>query len=294
MKEKIVLSNQESIYFIDTHDENKEILLLIHGNMSSGAHYEEIIPYLNNDYRIIAPDLRGFGDSSYHKPIESLEDFADDLKDFLKHLNITQVHIAGWSTGGGIAMKFAAKYPKTVKKLILLESASYKGYPIYKKDASFQPILTELYQDKETMALDPVQVLPAVNAMDNNDIAFMKQVWLAAIYNVKVPSEDKLNYYLSETLKQRNLVDVDWALMTFNMSNEHNGVVVGDNTIKQVTHETLSIYGKKDLIILPYMYEETLKALPNAKGLVFDDFSHSPITDDPVKLSETILTFLQP
>lgn len=290
-KAMITLSNNETIHYIESGINHDEVLLLVHGNMSSSYHYLPIFNLLAAHYHVIAMDLRGFGDSSYHQAIDSLEDYADDLKLFMDALNIKKAHIAGWSTGGGIALKFAAKYQTMIGKLILIESASVKGYPIFKKDASYQPILTELYQSKEEMATDPVQVLPALNAMTNHDLAFMKQIWVAAIYNQHVPEE--IDFYLEETLKQRNLVDIDWALMTFNMSDEHNGVVKGDGSIKDVLADTLVIYGLKDLVIPRYMFDETVKVLSHKTVEIYEDGSHSPITDFPEKLANRMLEFIK-
>ena len=289
----VKLENKETIAYTTHGSKNHPALLLVHGNMSSGVHYEPMIDDLKQAYYLIIPDLRGFGDSTYITPIECLEDFADDLKRLLDVLDVSKVSLVGWSTGGGIGLKFAAKYPKSIEKLVLLESASYKGYPIYKKDASYQPILTELYQSKEDMALDPVQVLPAEHAMQNKDINFMKQVWLAAIYNVHVPEEEALERFLSETLKQRNLIDVDWALVTFNMSHESNGVVEGDGSIDDVVCPVLSIYGEKDYVILRSMFDETVQALKNVETEVYSDGSHSPITDFPKRLTKRLLMFLK-
>jgi 2-hydroxy-6-oxonona-2,4-dienedioate hydrolase len=290
-KKNLKLSNQETLAYLEFGDPKNPTILLVHGNMSSGVHYEPLFEGLMESFHVLAPDLRGFGDSSYINPISSLEDFAADLSLFLDALNIEKVLLAGWSTGGGIGLKFAALYPEKISKLVLIESASYKGYPIYKKDASYQPILTELYQTKEAMAQDPVQVLPAYLAMQNNDETFMKQVWQMAIYNVKMPEEMAFNRYIKETLKQRNLIDVDWALMTFNMSDHHNGVVKGDQSIRDVKCPVLSIYGKKDFIILESMFKETVEALKNCETLILENGSHSPITDEPQTIIQAIQRF---
>ncbi len=292
-KENIKLNNQETLAYNCFGDRKNKAVLLVHGNMSSGVHYQPLIDELQDDFYLIVPDLRGFGDSSYHTPIERLDDFADDLADFLNALDIPKVALVGWSTGGGIGLKFAAKYQEKIDRLVLLESASFKGYPIFKKDENFQPILTELYQDKASMALDPVQVLPAENAMKNNDIAFMRTVWQMAIYNVQLPQEEALEMYLKETLKQRNLIDVDWALMTFNMSHEHNGVVAGDGSIDQVLCPVLSIYGEKDFVITRTMFDETVAALKHVESEIYRDGSHSPITDFPERLAKRISPFLK-
>lgn len=292
MKKTIQL-NQETFAYCEWHEQAKEVVLLIHGNMSSSLHYLPIAPMIAEQYRVLAPDLRGFGDSTYHQPIEHLDDFADDLKRFMDALNVDQAHLVGWSTGGGIALSLAARHPEYVISLTLIESASVKGYPIFKKDETFQPILTELYQSKEAMALDPVQVLPAQHAMEKGDLDFMRQVWQAAIYNVKLPDEEALALNLSETLKQRNLIDVDWALMTFNMSHESNGVVEGSGLIDELIAPILNIWSRQDYVIPEVMFKQNQTLLPNAEHLIYDDGSHSPITDFPERLAHDILTFIK-
>lgn len=289
---KTITIGQETFAYTEWNDHGKDVILLIHGNMSSGLHYLPIAPIFEAHARVLAPDLRGFGDSTYHEPIHHLDDFADDLIAFMDALKIEKAHLVGWSTGGGIALSLAARYPQRVKRLALIESASVKGYPIFKKDASFQPILTEIYQSKEAMALDPVQVLPAQQAMEKGDTEFMRQVWTAAIYNVKVPEEEALNLFLSETLKQQNLIDLDWALMTFNMSHEHNGVVEGSGLVDQLKAPILNIWSRQDYVIPEIMFKQNEALLPNTTHLIYDDGSHSPITDFPQRLAKDILDFL--
>ncbi|MFH5882062.1 intracellular short-chain-length polyhydroxyalkanoate depolymerase [Liberiplasma polymorphum] len=289
-KKSVTLSNKETIYYLEEGLHHQETIILVHGNMSSSVHYLPIIKPLSEKFHVIALDLRGFGDSTYHKPIQSLEDFADDIYSFLKVLKRDKIILVGWSAGGGVSLKFAAKYPNMIKKLILIESASIKGYPIFKKDEKYQPILTEIYQTKEEMAKDPVQVLPVQMALKNQDSAFMKRIWEAAIYNTKIP--ENIDLYISESLKQRNLIDLDWALMTFNISSEHNGVVDGDNTVDNILCPVLAIYGLKDLAVPKYMFDETVKALKNVKTHLFDEGSHSPITDYPEELAKLIVEFI--
>ena len=290
MKKTIQLSNQETYAYMQAGENNPSVLVLVHGNMSSSFHFTPVFETLAKDYHVIAPDLRGFGDSSYDQPLESLHDLADDLKRFLDALNIQKASLAGWSTGGAVILSFAARYPIVTEKLILIESASLKGYPIFKKDDQFQPILTELYQDKAAMAADPVQVAPAVQAMETKNHAYLKNVWQAAIYNVKVP--DEIDAYIDESLKQRNLVDIDWALMTFNMSDDHNGVVPGDGTYKDVKAPILNIWGRKDFVIPEVMFNQNVEAFKEAESLILDNGSHSPITDEPETLIQAIHDFL--
>ena len=290
-KHAITLANNEQYYYVEAGS-GDTTLVLIHGNMSSSVHYKPLIEKLQDQYHIIAPDLRGFGDSTYKTPIESLHDLADDVIDFLRIKGIKKYVLAGWSTGGAIAMSIAAKKPEAVERLILIESASYRGYPIFKKDASFQPIVGQYYETKEEMAKDPVQIAPMVALFESHHKDGMKAVWDAAIYTVNKPDKEADDLYLEETLKQRNLVDIDWALTTFNMSNFSNGVTLGDGTIEQVTCPVLSIWGNKDMVVLEYMIDETVEALPNATKVVFEDCGHSPLVDKVDELASQIITFI--
>jgi pimeloyl-ACP methyl ester carboxylesterase len=290
-KKKVVLANKEEYYYLEVEND-KPTLILIHGNMSSSVHYMPLIERLSDQFHIYAMDLRGFGDSSYKEPIESLEDFSDDVNLFMDALSIDKAHIAGWSTGGAIALKFAAKYSEKTDKIVLIESASYRGYPIFKKDENYQPIIGEYYTSKEEMAKDLVQVLPMKLAFENKDSVTVKSVWEAVIYTEKIPDIETYNKNIDETMKQRNLVDVDYALTTFNMSNFSNGMNNGDGSITKVTQPVLSIWGDQDKVVLEYMIDETVEALKDAKKVILKDSGHSPLTDKPDELTQEIRDFL--
>lgn len=290
-KKAITLKNDEQYYYIDT-GHGTDTIVLLHGNMSSSVHYKPLIERLSDQFRVIAPDMRGFGDTSYQKPIESLHDLADDVLDFLRILGIKKYYLAGWSTGGAIAMSMAAKAPSQIDKLILIESCSYRGYPIFKKNEQFQPIVGEYYQSKADMAADPVQVAPMVHAFETNDVVMMNAVWDQAIYTVNKPSKDDNEQYLKETMKQRNLVDIDWGLMTFNMSNFSNGVTLGDGTIQDVKCPVLSLWSTNDMVVLEYMVDETVEALSNVTKITLQNSGHSPLVDCPDELTKQIIDFI--
>ena len=70
-------------------------------------------------YRVIAVDTRGHGESPRGEAPFTLEQFAQDLKDFLDKLGIEKCHLLGFSDGGNIALLFALQYPQYIDKLIL-------------------------------------------------------------------------------------------------------------------------------------------------------------------------------
>lgn len=292
MKKKVLDIGKELLAYLDI-GEGKEVMVLVHGNMSSGIHYKPLIERFQEEYRIIAPDMRGFGDSSYNFEYNDLEELADDVLLLLDKLNVHEYFVAGWSTGGAVALKMAAKRPVEVKKVILIESCSYKGYPVFRKDENNQPIIGSFYSTKEELAKDPVQVAPMENIFKSGATIYMKAIWDQLIYTVNKPSKEDDDLYLAETMKERCIVDVDWALTRFNMSDAHNGVTQGDNTIGNVVCPVLSFWGEKDIVVLEYMVDETIAALKNATKVKLENSGHSPLVDVPDVLAKRILEFIK-
>lgn len=257
------------------------VVVLVHGNMSSSVHWQTTMEILENDFQLIVPDMRGFGDSSYINELNSLYDFGSDLLDLLKFLKVDTCSLVGWSTGGGVVLEMAAELKEKVKKVILLDSVGLTGYPMFKKDANYQPILTELLTKKEDIAVDPVQVLPIIAAYANRDKNMLKMIWNAVIYNMNQPSEADYELYLEAMLKQRNIVDVDYGLVVFNMTHDHNGVVNGSGRMDLITADIVILHGEKDMVV-PVMYAHDMKKRfgKRAELVLFENAGHSVITDD--------------
>ncbi len=289
----IELPNGETIGYRKL-GEGEKVLILVHGNMSSSQHWDTVMESMPETFTTYAIDMRGFGVSTYKTPVNSLRDFAEDLKLFADALGLKKFSLAGWSTGGGVIMYFAIDYPEYVDKLILVESVGIKGYPMFKKDEKGQPILDQLLKTKEEIAKDPVQVIPILNAYANKDRAFLRLVWDSSIYTFNKPSEERYEKYLDAMLQQRNLVDIDYSLVHFNISDEHNGVVEGTGEVHKITAPTLVIQGKDDLIVPMDMGVGIAEAIgENAKLELLDKGSHAPMTDDLDRFMNLILSFLE-
>lgn len=274
----VALSNGETIAYQEAGN-GTEILVLIHGNMTSSQHWDLVIEQLQDSYHIYALDLRGFGFSTYHHPIDSLNEFAEDVKLFVDELQLKKFSLVGWSMGGGVAMQFAAAYPMNVNKLILVESVGVKGYPSFKKDINGQPIVSNLLKTKEEIAKDPVQIAPVVQALKQKDKQYYRNIWNLLIYTHHQPSPDRYEKYLNDMLTQRNFVDVNYGLVTFNISDEHNGVVAGNGDMNRIQVPTLVLQGNRDYVVPKVVGEELAKHLPNAKLVVLENCGHSPFID---------------
>ena len=97
-------------------------ILFLHGWGISAEPYHEVLKLLAQQHAVLAPDLPGFGRSSYPKLIPDYDSYAKFLLSFLDTLNIQQVHLVGHSLGGGIAITLSALVPDRVKSLVLVDS----------------------------------------------------------------------------------------------------------------------------------------------------------------------------
>src|SRR5713226_1603020 len=99
-----------------------ETILMLHGNAESGLAWWAWVPPLARQYRVVRPDMRGFGQSS-PMPREypwTLDRLVEDFCLLLDHLGIDRFHLVGAKIGGTIARAFAARRPERVKTLTVV------------------------------------------------------------------------------------------------------------------------------------------------------------------------------
>jgi pimeloyl-ACP methyl ester carboxylesterase len=87
-KKQVILDNGEIIHYYDINENQEQVLMLVHGNFSGANFFDSFMKTIPENIRVIAPDLRGFGDSSFYQRFDSLKDLAQDLEYFLTLLNI--------------------------------------------------------------------------------------------------------------------------------------------------------------------------------------------------------------
>lgn len=288
MEKKFISIGHEELAYLD--EGQGPVVVMVHGNMSSSVHYEPLITRIKDKYRCIAVDLRGFGDSSYNNRFDTLEELADDVNAFTEALGLDSYYLVGWSNGGGVSLKLCAKYPDKVKKFFDIEGAGLKGYPVYKKEN--YKSTGEPYASKEEMAADPLQVAPALACFEKGDAATMTAIWDATIYTVNKPTTDQNELWMSETLKQRNLVDLDWALANLNMSDEFTPYGKGDGSIKNIKCPVALTMAEKDVVVPDYMVLDNYNALGSLATLLpYENCGHSPMVDCPDRLAEDVCRF---
>ena len=136
-------------------------LILLHGNGESCDYFEHQIPCFSKDYRVIAIDTRGHGQSPRGEKPFTIKQFSEDLHDFMDENGIEKANVLGFSDGGNIALEFALKHPERVEKLILnganLFSSGVK--PLYQWPIEIGYRIAKLFAKKSEKAKQNAEML---------------------------------------------------------------------------------------------------------------------------------------
>lgn len=130
--EKQVYVNGYKICYLEGGISTSEPILFLHGWGVATAPYQEVINVLCQRYKVIAPDLPGFGKSDGKNLTWDYDKYANFIIAFLRELNIKKLHLIGHSLGGGVGVTLAATMPDLVSSLILVDSTGIPVDPIPK------------------------------------------------------------------------------------------------------------------------------------------------------------------
>lgn len=148
----------------NNHECNNNILVILHGIGTSSERWAPIIPTLSKSFRVIVPDIVGFGKSE--KPVDtyySMRFFVDFLQAFLEKLHIVRCVLVGHSFGGYLATEFAIEHREKIVKLILVAPAGPRrnsNHILYQYiGAALYPTYQRARKAFMDMAFDPKTVI---------------------------------------------------------------------------------------------------------------------------------------
>jgi pimeloyl-ACP methyl ester carboxylesterase len=119
--------------------DNGTPVIFVHGNLSAATWWEETMLRLPPQYRAIAPDLRGYGESDPAALIDAtrgMADFSDDLAALMDVLGIEKAHLCGHSLGGGVLWRFLADHAPRVLTLTQVAPSSPYGFGACRADGT--------------------------------------------------------------------------------------------------------------------------------------------------------------
>lgn len=115
-------SQRLRLHYVDYGAEGKPLLVLVHGGRDHARSWDFVAEGLSKGYHVIAPDLRGHGDSGWAVGSQySMPEYVLDLVQLLRHLDSQTVILVGHSLGGAVALHYAGLYPGSVERVVAIE-----------------------------------------------------------------------------------------------------------------------------------------------------------------------------
>jgi pimeloyl-ACP methyl ester carboxylesterase len=115
-------SQRLRLHYVDWGNPGAPPLLLVHGGRDHCRNWDWVARRFRQDWHVIAPDLRGHGDSEWSKSANySMAAHLYDLAQLIHQLKLAPVTIVGHSLGGAITVRYAGIYPENVQRLVAIE-----------------------------------------------------------------------------------------------------------------------------------------------------------------------------
>ena len=148
------ISQRLRLNYVDWGNADAPPLLLIHGGRDHARSWDWVAEELRHDWHVIAPDLRGHGDSSWSPDGNyEMSAFVYDMAQLIHQLNLAPVSIIAHSMGGNIATRYAGLYPENVRKLVNIEGLGLSPAMQAERDAlGIQKRFRQWIEDKRNAA----------------------------------------------------------------------------------------------------------------------------------------------
>jgi 3-oxoadipate enol-lactonase len=98
------------------------VVVLLHGFPFDRSMWRGQVERLSHEFRVVAPDLRGHGGTTFARRPSTMEEMADDVAALLDELNIPRAVLCGLSMGGYVALAFYRAHPERVRALVLADT----------------------------------------------------------------------------------------------------------------------------------------------------------------------------
>jgi pimeloyl-ACP methyl ester carboxylesterase len=242
-------------------------LLLVHGLGASWRAWEQNIPDLATDHRVIAVDLPGFGGSEPLRGPVEIRDFADALAGLLDHLDVARVVVVGHSLGGLISKALSVHHPSRVDGLVLVGSGTMMS------DRTAARLRRVATADRLLRRLRPPAVIarPMVNAALAVPVLRHK---LAAMV-IKDPS------IFSREMAGRFFAELYLAPGISDGIRAGLAAAARPHELLRISCPTLVLCGDSDRLVSVAMAETIAILIPGAELEIWKDVGHHPMWERP-------------
>jgi pimeloyl-ACP methyl ester carboxylesterase len=258
----VELPYQVKLPYVEQGDFSGLSLILLHGYADSWYSFERVLPHLPNSIRTFALTQRGHGDASRPTAGYRPNDFAADLLAFMDVLHLNAAVVAGGSSGGFVARRFAIDHPRRTLGLVLV------GSPLSLRD---KPGVLELRDSKISKLTDPI------------DPAFVRE-FVESTFTQSVP-QSFLETLVQESLKVPARV---WKATLEGLLEDDSAEELG-----KTKAPTLIVWGDQDAII-PRSDQETFEArIAESRLVVYPGAGHALYCEEPALFASDLAAFVE-
>lgn len=242
------------------------VVLLVHGYPLDHQMWRHQIEELSRDFRVIAPDLRGFGQSNVTPGLVTMQRYADDLVALLEALDARdRVTVCGLSMGGYIAFQFALRHRSRLEKLILCDTKAAADTPEAAK--------TRVDTAQKVLAEGPQAIVDGM---------------LPKLFALE--SFDKLADVVKATRKVMLDTKPDGIAAALRGMAERPDVT-GD--LKSIDVPTLVLCGEHDVITPVAEMRAVAEKLPQAQFVLIPGAGHMAPLERPREVNDALRAFLR-
>jgi pimeloyl-ACP methyl ester carboxylesterase len=238
-------------------------LVLLHGFPLDRRMWDGQIERLSEHRRVIAPDLRGFGQSRRSDPF-TIESLADDVHVFLDQLVALPCVLAGLSMGGYVALAYAKKYPSDLRGLVLIDTKAEADTP-----------------DGKAAREKMIQLVRASGAA-----AVAEQMMPKMIAPAALESRPDVVKTLRQIMENCPPGTIEYALKAMRDRPDRTG------ELPSIKCPTLVIVGDADAITPPDVADAMSKAIPSARLETIRGAGHMSPMEQPEQVNRAIERFM--
>lgn len=256
--------NGASLFVTDTGGMG-EPLLLLHGYPLSGALFSRVVDELDDSYRVITVDHRGYGKSTTPSTVRNVGTYSDDALAVLRRMNVDKAHIAGMSMGGPIMFDMYRKQPSRFASMILIDTNAKAANGIEK--GIWQGARAMLNETGDVSSIIPV-LMPDMLSGDTR---------------LNQPAQAD---YLTRAIKQSSLQGALGG--TYVLENRPDSM----DTLRSVRVPALLIVGVEDSLYPVELNKQMADALPNSTLVKVPGSAHAAVFESPDVVADAMLEFL--
>jgi len=150
----VYFSQRLRLHYVDWGNEGAPPMLLVHGGRDHCRNWDWVAAHFRDRYHILAPDLRGHGDSQWLVGSSyNINDYVYDIAQLIHQKQLAPLTIVSHSMGGAISLRYAGLYPETVEKLVVIEGLGPSPKMLAERQAkTHEARITKWIDDVRTLA----------------------------------------------------------------------------------------------------------------------------------------------